>query len=138
MSSQAGQVVVLGAVRTFLSGAKCKLFQSSLIPTPTTLQAAFAAAIATFTGYADFVIVWSAVGIGADGNAYIVGSRAFFQATDGVTPNTLGGFWLEDAGGDLLCYGVFSSPIPIEAALDFIAITPTWGAFGPTTAEVQS
>jgi hypothetical protein len=121
--SGAGLADQLGLYKTYLAAAKVRLFKSSFVPTPDSDVAAFIAAEANFAGYAAGLPTYSAVGIDATGNYVFVTSRLFYQATDAVTPNDIGGFWLESAGGVLQCFGIFAAPISLNAALKFLALT---------------
>lgn len=136
--SDGGQVFSLGLLRTALLAAKLKLYQSTFTPTRSSLIADFNAAEADFTGYAAATIVWSAVGIDAGNNARSTGSRAFYQATDAVTPNVIGGCWLEDSTGVLVGYYPFTAPVGIPAALSFVSVSVVIGPQGPVTADIES
>jgi len=136
-----GKVDQLGAIKTLVTGAKLHLFKSSFTPTPDSTEADFVAAECAFTGYVAVVITWSAVGLGVDDVARMVGSRSFFQATDAVSPDTVGGFWIESSAGPpgiVEWYAILATPVPIDVALRFIAVTPTVGSDGSVVADVES
>lgn len=110
------------------SGAKVHLYQSSFAPTRKSVAADFIAAEANFTGYAPIALTYSAIGVDADGNPTAVTNRAFFQASDAVTPNSIGGAWVqEDVTGppathQSVRYYQFPNPIPMATASAFIAV----------------
>lgn len=114
------QLAGLTAKRTALALSPLKLFKSSFTPTPTSVVADFDAAEADFTGYASVALSWSAVGLDANNEYQMISTRAFFQATDAVTPNEIGGAWLELASGALYEYWVFDAPVDMSAALAFV------------------
>jgi hypothetical protein len=119
-----GLLQQITAERTRLLAAKMKLYQSTFNPDPTNVVADFVAAEATFTGYAAVTIVWNAVGVDQDGGYSAIGSNCFFQATDAVTPNTIGGCWIEDSAGALKEFIPFGTPVPMSAALDALSVIP--------------
>jgi len=121
----AAELAGLTAKRTALALANLKLFKSDFTPTRDSVVGDFAAAEADFTGYAAVALSWSAVGIGADLRPTIISTRAFFQATDAVTPNEIGGAWLETAAGALYEYWVFITPISLSDALAYIGAVVT-------------
>jgi len=124
VQSVGGSVDLLGQIKTYLINSKIKLFKMALVPSPITPVADFNTNEADFAGYAAVTVAaFSAVAIDADERAVIVSPRAFFQATDGVTPNSIGGAWLETAAGVLIEYVTFPQPLQMSAALAYIAAT---------------
>lgn len=137
MSQQlAGTTTKLGRVESLtellaaalLTGAKLGLYKSSFTPNPESVEADFEAAEADYTGYAEVALTWSAVGYRGDAEAFAVSNRAFFQATDDVAPNTIGGAWLKsriDAGPPAVdipaVYYPFPVPVQMIQALDTIS-----------------
>jgi len=109
-------------------GAKMHLFQSSFAPTPASNAAAFAEAEADFTGYAPAALTYSGQGIDASGTPTAITDRVFFQATDGVTPNTIGGCWIEYDSmatppvDTSLEYYIFPTPVPMVSAGAFCGV----------------
>lgn len=127
----------LATLLTALVGAKLKLYQSSFAPVQNSPLSAFAAAEADFAGYAAATLTWSAMGVQGDGTPSAVSSRAFFQATDAVTPNQIGGAWLELAGGEIWGYFPFNDPADLQTALSWVALTVTATEPGSSYAFVE-
>jgi hypothetical protein len=110
------------------AGAHLHLYQSSFNPNTASKAADFAAAEATFTGYAAAPLTYSAIGIDQAGNPTVLSGRAFFQATDAVTPNTIGGCWVQRdvVGPPAVATSVewypFNPPVPMSSALAFVGV----------------
>jgi hypothetical protein len=110
------------------SGGKLRLYKSTFAPTRSNVLADFVAQEAGFTGYAAVVPTYSAIGIDANGNPVALSSRVFFQATDAVTPQTMGGAWMSDdvvgppAVHTSVLFFPFAAPIPMTTALAFIGV----------------
>lgn len=110
------------------TGAKLHLYLSSFAPTPANVSADFVAAEATFTGYAPAALMYSAIGMDATGNPTVLSSRSYFQATDNVHPNTIGGCWVQyDVTGPPAThtsveYYPFTTPVPMNTALAFLGV----------------
>lgn len=117
-----GNIDTLAAEITHLGAtSQLRLYQSSFVPTPDSVEADFVAAEATFTGYAPVVLTYSPAGLEADGKAVSFSNDATYQATDGVTPNTIGGMWLarQTAAGPPAVYApiaYYPFPVPIAMA----------------------
>lgn len=112
------------------TAASLRLFKAAFAPTPLNVEADFEAAECDYAGYAAVPLTWSAVGLDTAGTASTAASRAFFQATDGTTPNLVGGAWVsvETAVGPpavrvSLDYYLFPAPVPMSAALAWLALT---------------
>jgi hypothetical protein len=116
------------AAATVYSGAKLHLYQSSFSPTKQNVAADYLAAECNFTGYTAATLMYSSIGVDADGNPTALSNRAFFQATDAVSPNNVGGCWVqEDVTGPPATHTAirwfpFQAPIPMNTALAFIGI----------------
>lgn len=110
-----------------------KLYKSSLVPTPATLVAELDAAEADYDDYAPITIAAWAGPILAPGSGYEILSPAILFSTgvtDPVVPNTIGGFWLEDAAGVVRMVGIFDPALPMQIAnqgipLNLLDIFPT-------------
>jgi hypothetical protein len=89
------ELTTLLADATTWTGALLHLYQSTFTPTPANVAADFLAAEATFTGYAPQALTYGAVGVDATGVPTALSDRAFFQATDGASPNQIGGCWVQ-------------------------------------------
>jgi hypothetical protein len=135
--SQSGDLARITAERTRLLAAKFKLYQSSFAPNADSVIGDFNAAEADFTGYAAAVIVWDAIGLGSDGHYQAVGSDCFFQATDAVSPNDIGGAWLETGAGALVEYYPFNTPISLSVALAYLNCGPILREPGPDTVDLN-
>ncbi len=122
------ELATLLADVTSWSGALLHLYQSTFTPTPNNHAADFLAAEATFTGYSPQALTYGAVGLDANGVPTALSDRAFFQATDGASPNTIGGCWVQaDAVGPpvkhtVIRYYNFATPKQVTAALQFLGI----------------
>ena len=135
-----GDVATMTALRTTLANARLRLFKAGFAPNYDTTLANLAANECDYTGYAALTLTWSAVGIGGDGLPQIISNRSFFQATDAVTPNTVGGWFLDTGGmGPVgLGYGVMDPTVPMTVALAFLAMVVNISADGKVTASVET
>lgn len=109
-------------------GYEVHLFQSGFSPTEATTAAEFAAAEADFTGYASKSIGgvgFLFVGPMTDSDDKVVFATPGMNwiATDAVTPNLIGGLWVENTAGDVRRYVQFPSPMPMNEALQFLNVT---------------
>lgn len=105
-----------------LDGAKVRLFTNDVQPVITSVVGDFTAA--TYTGHADKLVTWLAPSIADDGTPECIGTVPEFRPTDAVTPNTVFGAILIDAGAVMMEGGRFEGgPLPMESALDSILIT---------------
>lgn len=105
--------------QTSLASCIVNLFQSSLTPNASTPLADFTAAVATYDGYAAKTWTAWANPILAPGQGYaIVSPYSQFDtgATDPVTPNLIGGYYVTDAAGKLRQFVTFTSPAPMQLA----------------------
>lgn len=105
--------------QTAYAASVCELFQSTLVPSPSTPLTAYDAAIADWDTYvAKTFTTWFAPGL-APGSGYMISSPAVqwdVGATDPTTPNLIGGFYMKDSGGGLRLAGIFAPPIPMQVA----------------------
>jgi len=126
------------AVAGVLSGAKLHLFKSGFTPTFNSVAADFAAQECDFTGYAASTLTWSAPGLDSTGQPITISDRAFFQATDALAPNTVGGAWLQadvtgpPASHTALGYWVFNPTVPMTQALSSLGVVVGWQLPGNT------
>jgi len=105
-----------------LAGAKVRLFINDALPVPASVVGDFDPA--TYTGHADKTITWLTPSIADDGHVEVIGTVPEFRPTDAVTPNTVFGAIIIDAGPVMLLGGRFDdAPLPMESALDSIVIT---------------
>jgi len=119
----AGALWLAGVVQTALAASEMKLFQSGTITlSPATTLAQLDAVIANYTGYATQTITaWFAPLLNPLGGASIEsGLLQFAIAAPYTVPNTIQGWYLVDAGGDLVCAGDFATPKELVGAGDGI------------------
>lgn len=133
-ASQAGNVDRINAYRTYLATAEVHLFTAPFSPTPANVLADFVAAEAAYSGYASTTPTWTAAGYDSEGTYGFTSGDQFFQNTTGASGASIGGFWLQTAAGVLQGYGVFTDPIPMNAALAYLSLllTVTGTPYGGT------
>jgi len=114
------------------TAGKVRLYLAAFNPGPASVEADFEAHEASFTGYLAVALTWSAVALDDQNRAVAVSLRSFFQATDGAHPNLIGGAWIDvtTAAGPpaidrAVDYYQFPAPVPLNGALDFVAVTIT-------------
>lgn len=113
------------------TASKIRLFQSSFVPTLTSVEADFEAAEATFTDYASVANTWAPPGLDPSDGPTMYGTRALFVATDAVAPNNIGGAWISvqtSAGpppvNKSVQYCVFPVPVDMTTALAQLNVQP--------------
>lgn len=80
----------------------------------------------TFAGYTPGgeALVFAAPSVSDDGFVESAAAQIVFRATNAVTPETAHGFYLTEAGGDLIGGGTFTAPgLPFLSALDQSGLT---------------
>jgi len=101
-----------------LALSKVRLFNQAFVPTPATTKAELEAAEADYTGYTaggETITAWLAPLLDPAGGASITAPTVQFDVTGPVVDtDVVGGFWLEDASGDVRLVGTFAAPIPME------------------------
>lgn len=126
------------AVGGDLTAALMKLFKSGFAPSQQNVAADFAAQEATFTGYAaSMALTFSAVVVDANGDPVVQASNLFTQTGNTIT-DSIGGFWLETAGGKVIQFGVFPQPVNMAAAGRFINVNVYVNGVNQSYADVQS
>jgi len=110
-----------GLVQTELEASKLRLWQDGLIsPSIATTRAQLVTAEATYTGYTATGVeldAWFNPLINPLGGSSIDSPKVqFAPASPYTVTNVVGGFWVEDATGILVCIGTFTEPIPMGAA----------------------
>ena len=105
--------------QTALALSKVRLFKSTFIPTVATTAAELAAAEAAFTGYpagGAAVVAFLDPILDPSGGASITAPTVQFDMGPApiLATDLVGGFWLEDAAGDVRLVGTFGAPIPME------------------------
>lgn len=94
----------------------------------TTPKAAIDGRSANYAGYADGPIVWGPATRMDDNSLEFQGPVAEYRPTDGVTPNTIGGFAVYNAGKTKV-YFVANVPgpgLPMNSALDNMICIVEW------------
>jgi hypothetical protein len=111
-----------------LHGATIDLFQTPQSLTDTTTYATLTGAIATYDGYSSgqpYTVTWSAVSEGEDGVIEMLGTAVEFRPSGSTTPNSIYGFYLNNAGATdwLLAGEVDNAPVNMASDLDHLTIT---------------
>jgi len=110
-------------LQTAMAASTLDLYQDSLVPGIQTTQAELAAAVATYSGYAQIAVATLlAPYLDPAGGASTNVATRQFQHSGGATSNQIGGAWMEDAGGNVRIVVAFDQPIPMSAATDAIPI----------------
>lgn len=99
------------------------LYQDSLVPGITTTQAELAAAVATYSGYAQkSVAALLPPYLDPAGGASTNIATQQFQHSGGAVANNIGGAWVEDAGGIVRLVIAFDNPVTMAVATDAIPL----------------
>lgn len=126
--SLSGCEFIATAVQTALAASKLRLFKSTLEPTPATPLADYVSAEADYTNYppgGEALALWLAPILSPGGGYQIQAPMVQFVVGDPVVAgNVIGGFWIEEAGGELIAFGTFGSPQPMEVADQGIDLAP--------------
>jgi hypothetical protein len=124
-------------VGTVATQGKIRLFKAPFAPTIENVLADFVAQEDAFGGYLAVVPTWSALALGKDGAWVFGSSRALFQVTGAPLTETVGGFWVDD-GTEVLAFGVFNPPVPMNVVGNYVAIVlEVQGVPGPMQADVD-
>lgn len=126
--SLSGCEFIATAVQTALAASKIQLFKSTLTPTPETPLADFVTHSADYTGYPPggaVLAAWLAPILSPTSGYQIQAPMTQFVVGDPVvTGNVIGGFWIEEAGGELIAFGTFGNPQPMQVADQGIDLAP--------------
>jgi len=98
---------------------KIRLFQDSLgVPTVETTITELEANEADYTGYpaGGFDVTAMAPPMGAPGGGVVILSNEVFATFTSGSPNTIGGYWLEDTAGNVIQVFVYD-PVRVLAAI---------------------
>lgn len=105
-------------MRTALALSKVRLFNQAFVPTVSTTKTELEAAEADYTGYTaggETITAWLPAVFAPSGGAMISSPTVQFDVSGPVVDTDIvGGFWLEDASGDVRAIGQFAAPIPME------------------------
>jgi len=111
--------VIAGA----LTGAEVHLYQNNVIFNPDTTVIGDLTE-ATYVGYVAQAVVWGVASVSDDGHVESIAVSLIFRPTNGVTPNDIYGYYIDDGAGVLLGGGSFDgAPLPMHSALDVITMT---------------
>lgn len=106
-----------------LAGAELHLYTNNLVFDPTTVVIGDLTE-ATFNTYAAVALTWDAPSVSDDGHAEIMSQQVTFRPTDALVPEDVYGFYVTDAGGDLIAGGTFDGgPLPMRSTLDVSKMT---------------
>lgn len=114
-------------LKTLLALSVIKLFQSGFVPTPDTLVAAYDAEEATYSTYAPETITAWLDPVAAIGGGWRITAptEQFDLAATPAVGNTIGGYWIESAAGDVVLVTIFDAPTPMSVAGNSIQCNPT-------------
>jgi hypothetical protein len=129
-SQQALDAAILA--QTQLADSVMHLFQSTFTPTPTTPLSSFQAAEATFDSYAPATIAaWSEIVLAGAAYALFAPTQTFEWVYVSGINNTIGGYWIQLAGGDLNMFVIFNPGESVAGPYQAIVRTPLqifpWG-----------
>lgn len=112
--------------QTGLANSNAKLFKDGFVPSVTTPAADFAANECDFDDYAPVAIVaWNAPSLASVPGYNIDAPMVrWVCAADQVVSNMVGGLWIENAGGDILDFVIFDTPIPMQLADQVVEWVP--------------
>jgi hypothetical protein len=120
-------VVVANALQTELALSVVKLFKSGFVPDAATVVADLDDNEADYSDYAPQTITaWLEPGAAIGGGVQITAPTVQFLCTGSqAVGNTIGGYWIELAGGSVVLIRQFDEPVSMSADLQHIEITPT-------------
>jgi hypothetical protein len=128
--SQAGEIQDLTTLKAdfVTNGYILRLFQAPFAPTNLTTEAAFVSNECNFTGYASVSLggagkLFVGPAIDSQNNVVLISFPVTMVATDAVSPNTVGGFWIEDTALAVRRFCIFPTPVDMTEALTFIEVT---------------
>lgn len=111
----------IGLLRTDLINCEVNLFQNNLTPLPSTVIGDLT--VATYSGYAAKVVTaLLAAYIDPAGGASAQIATIQYDHSGGGVANSIYGFWVETAAGDLILVGRFEEPIPMNFLGDSIPL----------------
>jgi hypothetical protein len=115
------------ARRAALALSVVKLFKTGFVPTPATLVAELDAEECDYDDYApETITAWLAPFAVPGGGNGITGPTVQFECTAlQVVPNTVGGYWIELAGGSVYMIRQFDTPVPMVDTGNYVQVTPT-------------
>lgn len=111
--------------QTAYVNSEVHLFKSDLVPVVGTPLADFVTNEADYDAYAAITIAaWTGPILAPGSGSEILSPAVLFEvgATDPVVGNTIGGFWLQDADGDIRMVGIFDPFLPMQLAYQAIPL----------------
>ena len=122
-----GALFIAPLIQTALAASKLRLIITGYTPVPGDTLADLVAVEATFTGYTTggyALTTWNTPVIDPAGGVSITSLQVQPAIASPYTVgNTLGGWFLVDATGNLVADGLFDTPIPLTQAGDGFPIT---------------
>lgn len=129
LSTLVGDLVFLAVIQTAIktagpSATTLRLFQNDFSPSRSSVAVDFTEA--TFDGYSGKAQAW-AIGPFLNGalQAEIQGASANWTPTGGTTPNTIYGWWLEDATHSVFAAQRFDSPRTMNGGATSLTLVPS-------------
>jgi|SRR5215831_154920 len=111
-----GALVLATDLQTFLAAAKVRLFKDgAIVIGPNTTKAELVALECDYTGYAEATVAtWLGPMLAPISGAMVQSPTLIFSIDAPYTVgNSVQGWWLEDAAGDLLMIGTPTASIPL-------------------------
>ena len=114
-------------LQTLLALSVIKLFKAGFIPTPANVVADYDAEEADYSTYAPETITAWLDPVAAIGGGYRITAptEQFDLATTPAVGNMIGGYWVEEAGGDVVLVTIFDAPVAMTTAGNSIQVNPT-------------
>jgi len=116
--TNAATLTMAAELQTVLALSKVRLFKSTFVPTVATTIAELEAEEVAFTGYpagGETITAWLDPILDPAGGASITAPTVQFAVSGPVlATDIVGGFWIEDAAGDVRLVGQFAAPVPME------------------------
>lgn len=127
--SLSGSLFQAALMQTALATGKLRLFKSTLTPTPETPLADFVTAEADFSGYpggGKTVTAWLDPILSTPQGYQITAPISQFVVDDPATvTNIIGGWFYVETGGELVCFGTYGTPVPMQVPGAGLDVSPT-------------
>lgn len=130
-----GALWLAGIVQTAMAGCTVDLFQAGTVtlgPATTLADLTAVGVLADYTGYTQITVAaWLGPYLAPGGGSAIdSGENFFLMGAPYTNPNTIQGWFITEAGGELVCAGDFSalkSFVGAGDAASFIVVLPFGG-----------
>jgi len=121
-----GAAKVAGLVKTNLANAVVSLFQFGFNPSVSTVKSELEGAEATFDDYVTKTIAsWTGPVLAPSPGYQINGGLVQWIVVTNVVTNIIGGYWIENAAGDVIQIVKFDDPgVPMVSVDDAVTIPP--------------